>query len=84
MGQASGRGLGSALSRWDPQHSRGYACVGESNGDKAKKCHQGQETSDSKLTGVLIGTRQFQKLRDITEELVNDIGTAEVDGESCS
>ena len=33
--------------------------VGESNGNEAKKCHQGQEASNPKLTDILIGTSEF-------------------------
>ena len=82
MGEASGKGLGSPLGRWDPQHSREYACVGESNGEEAKKCHQGQKACDPKLTDILIRTGEFQELGNLTEELVDDVGTTEVDGES--
>ena len=33
--------------------------VGESNGNEAKKCHQGQKASNPKLTDILIGTSEF-------------------------
>lgn len=57
-------------------------CVGESNGDKTKKCHQGQEASNLKLTDILIRTSEFQELEDITEEMVNDVGIIEGVGEN--
>lgn len=84
MGQAGRKGSGSALSRWYPQHSREYMHVGDSNRDEANKCHQGQEDTNPNFTHIFIGTREFQKLGDITEELMNDVGTTEVDGESSS
>lgn len=55
--------------------------VGVGNGDEADECQHRHEGRHSNHSQVIIGAGELQQLGDITEELMDDFGPTEGDGE---